>query len=199
MPTPVSIATATLAALFALAVSACDQQRPDEAPVTGPPSAPQIAEGGAVPAAPTPDGTADATEGVSGAFAIQPGLWRSTVTIEQMTVPGANRAETRAMNNVAPVTVEACNSNSDLIAFVQTGHQAKMQGCTLHERVVEGSRLRATVICRDAAQGSTTIRSQGSFTPTTLDMESVIQSTGTESGMEMRSNIVARRVGDCPA
>jgi hypothetical protein len=129
---------------------------------------------------------------------MQPGQYRTTVTMLEMTMPGIDSTSI----NMAPTTTEECVTTSDINEFTQGGMVDADSGetCTQNTMNSSGGRIQGEVSCT-GENGERTMQIDGSYTANHVEME--ITSTSAMPGgagqMTQRMRMVTDRVGECPA
>jgi len=138
----------------------------------------------------------DATD--SGTF-VRPGKWQSTVTIQEMTIPGmppefaARMKETMAKER----QFESC----------LTPEQAKRpkgdffaadKSCTYDHFEMGNGKIDATMRCAHEGMAQS-MTMQGSYTPDQyqMSMASRMEGTGPQAGTVMKMHVEAKRIGNC--
>ena len=125
---------------------------------------------------------------------IQPGKWQSTVTILDRQSPLLPRGAGAAMR-AHPSTLSACVT----AAQAADGPRAVLQGsngkCRYTSFNATGGRFNAVMVCTFAS-GSITATSNGTYTPTTLDVSGSSVMTG-RMQTTSKTHTSARRVGPC--
>jgi hypothetical protein len=129
---------------------------------------------------------------------IQPGQYRTTVTMLEMNIPGVP-----AQNiNMQPITTEDCVTSSDVAEFTQGSMVNADSGetCTQSSMNTAGGRIQGQSSCT-GPYGARTMQINGSYTANHVEME--INSTSDMPGgggqMSQRMRIVTERLGECPA
>jgi hypothetical protein len=148
------------------------------------------------PAAQAPG--ADAGGGAAMANSLQPGQYRTTVTMLEMSIPGVKSTNI----NMDPVTTEDCVTSSDVADFT-SGNMANAdagESCTQNNMSSSGGRIQGEATCT-GEYGARTMQMSGTYTSNHVDME--IASTSDMPGgggqMTQRMRIVTDRIGECPA
>jgi len=125
---------------------------------------------------------------------IQPGKWQSTVTILDMQSPHLPPGVAAGMR-AHPTTVTACIT----AAQAADGPRAVLQGsngkCRYTSFNATGGRFNSVMVCTFAS-GSITATSNGTYTPTTLDVSGSSVMTG-RMQTTSKTHTSARRVGAC--
>lgn len=132
---------------------------------------------------------------------VRPGKWLSTVTIEEMTIPGmppelaAKMKERTAAREVETcLTPEQANKpKEDFFAGVD-------KSCRYDHFEMDDGKIEATMRC-SKDQVVQTMTMSGNYSPDhyQMSMASKMDGAGPQSGMTMKMKVDARRVGDCDA
>jgi len=130
---------------------------------------------------------------------VRPGKWRSSVTIQEMTIPGmppefaARMKQTMAKERV----VESCLTPAEA-KRPRGDFFAADKSCTYDHFEFAHGKIDATMRCsHDGVSQSMTM--QGSYSPDEyqMAMASKMDGAGPQAGMVMKMHIDAKRVGDC--
>jgi hypothetical protein len=127
-------------------------------------------------------------------LAIQPGKWQSTVTILDMQSPRMPPGVAAGMR-AHPTTVTACVTAAQAADGPRSVLQASNGKCRYTSFNAAGGRLTAVMVCAFAS-GSMTVTSNGSYTPTTMDVSGSSVTTG-RMQMTTKTHTSGRRVGAC--
>jgi hypothetical protein len=148
--------------------------------------------------APGADSGGDAAGGGAMASSIQPGQYRTTVTMLEMNIPGVSSSNI----NMAPTTTEDCVTTSDVSEFTEGSMVDADSGetCTQNSMNTAGGQIHGQATCT-GENGTRTMQIDGTYTSNHVEME--ISSTSTMPGvtgqMTSRMRMVTDRIGDCPA
>lgn len=129
---------------------------------------------------------------------IEPGQYRTTVTMLEMTIPGVDSTNI----NMQPTTTEDCVTTSDVNEFTQGSMVNADSGetCTQNSMNSSGGRIQGEATCT-GENGTRTMQINGSYTSNHVEME--INSTNDMPGgagqMTQRMRIVTDRIGECAA
>ena len=133
---------------------------------------------------------------------VRPGMWLSTVTIEEMSIPGmppefaAKMKEqmVKASNHESCLTPEqAKKPKADFFAGVD-------KSCRYDHFEMDGGKIDAAMTCtHDKLVQKMTMA--GSYSPERYDMSMTtrMEGGGAQSGTTMKMKVAARRTGACPA
>jgi hypothetical protein len=133
---------------------------------------------------------------------IQPGLWESKVTIQEMSIPGLPpkyAAEMKQrMAQQRERTAKHCITEADVKKPKEDFFGAD-KSCKYDQFTMGGGKIDVAMTCKEENASQTT-RLTGSYTPTTysIDMSSS-GSGGEQSGMTMKMHVDAQRAGECTA
>jgi hypothetical protein len=144
-----------------------------------------------------PAATAAPAGGGSG-LTIQPGLWE--ITMEMRLAQATEMPAGMTLPQMPPTTVRSCvtpeqvsRANANFLSG--SGHAGI--NCDYSGVTVAGGRIHGTSTCsRPGTEVSVTM--DGSFTPTSYDINQQMQSTGRGRTMSSTNHLVGRRVGECP-
>jgi hypothetical protein len=134
--------------------------------------------------------------GAAASPSLQPGQWRSTVTIVDVQAPAAAAslaASMRGKQNVLNRCLNAAQAPGGLHLLL-SGGKAQCRFTRFH---LDGDHMSSTMVCTGPS-GSTTTNSTGSFTPTSFD---VTGTATTEGAMKMtiKTRTTGKRNGNCRA
>jgi hypothetical protein len=153
------------------------------------PPAQDGADGGAPSGAPVTDMTS-----------MQPGQYRTTVTVLEMNMPGVPASAMQNMN-MQPISTEECVTSTDIADFASNDMQVE-EGvtCTQNSMNTAGGRIEGSSTCQGPT-GARTMQMSGSYTSTHVEMDisSTAQMPNGAGEMTQRMRIVTDRIGDCPA
>lgn len=131
---------------------------------------------------------------------VSPGRWQTTVTLEEMVVPGmpAEMAEQMNAEVKSVETAESCltpeearRPREEFIA----GAQGK---CTYERFTMAGGKIDAEMTCKDG-NANLTLTIDGTYSADHYTARSTMKMIGavTNGGMTVKSKVEAKRVGDC--
>ena len=129
---------------------------------------------------------------------IRAGKWASSVTIEQMSMPGMPPQAAEQMKQMIAQThsSESCLSPEDVqrpsASFFSTNGDCRYDHFTMR-----GGRIDAQMRCE--AQGSTQVMEmKGTYSPNAYEMRMTSRGeAGAGQGMAMQMKVEAKRVGEC--
>jgi len=131
---------------------------------------------------------------------IEPGLWKSKVTVLDMNIPGMpaqyadkmkqSMAENRDQTNTHCVKPEDVKKPKEDFFGAD-------KNCRYEHFTMGGGKIDIQMVCKE--EGSTqTSNMSGSYTPTSYSMDmSMNGSGGQQNGMTMKMHVDANRVGEC--
>lgn len=167
----------TRIALFAvvLALAACSPP-PAKAPASAP----------AAPAAP--------------AFVdkIEPGEWRTTITIGDFNAPGLPPGMAKQMAAAGPTVVTDCVTTADVAEFGKKAvSQDEDETCTRNDVTFLGGRIAGEMVCTSDGRAMKSIYA-GTYSATRMDMTANVESDLAGAGkMTSKVTIVSERLGAC--
>jgi len=134
---------------------------------------------------------------------INPGQWRTKVTVEEMSFPGMTAAMQAQMQSIMgrqqDISVEHCISAEEArrpSAQFFTGKES--ESCRYDRFTMSGGKIDAVMRCDAKASGSMTLTVSGTYTPDSSTTRSDMNlSGGAEGGMRIRSVVENRRIGAC--
>ena len=150
------------------------------------------------PPAQAPGSDAGGSGGAAMTDSIQPGQYRTTVTMLEMNIPGVSSTNI----NMEPTTTEDCVTSSDVADFTSGSMVDADSGesCTQSSMSTGGGRIQGQATCT-GEHGARTMQINGTYTSNHVEME--ISSTSDMPGgagqMSQRMRIVTDRIGECPA
>ena len=134
---------------------------------------------------------------------IEPGLWQSKVTIEEMNIPGipvqfadkmrqsmADHKERSSSHCVTPEQVR--KPKEDFFA-------GEDKSCHYAQFTMGSGKMDIQMVCNEEGSTRTTMM-HGTYTPTSYSMDMSSQgSGGREAGMSMKMHVDSNRIGECSA
>jgi hypothetical protein len=138
-----------------------------------------------------------APAGGSGGLNIQPGLWE--VTMEMRTTQATGMPAGMTIPQMPPSTIRSCVTPEQVSRananFLNGGGHPGMN-CDYSGVTVAGGRIQGTSSCSRAGMEAR-VTMDGSFTPTSYDINQQMQSTSHGRTMSSTNHLVGRRVGEC--
>jgi hypothetical protein len=129
----------------------------------------------------------------AGDLSLQPGQWRSVVTIVDASAPAAPAiaASMKGKKNVLASCLSAAQAPHGLHLLLSGGNAQ----CRFTSFTLNANHFSSTMVC-SGRSGATTTQNTGSFSPTGFD----ISGTATTAGairMTMKTRTVGQRIGGC--
>lgn len=131
---------------------------------------------------------------------VEPGLWESKVTIQEMNVPGIPAEYADKMKQ--QMAQHQMQSSKHCITPEEVKKPKEdffggSKSCKYDHFTMGGGKIDIAMVC--SAEGSTqTMNASGSYTPTTYSLDMANSATGGEQqGMTMKMHVDSRRVGEC--
>ena len=138
---------------------------------------------------------------MNGGQMVEPGLWESKVTIQEMNIPGlpAGYADKmkQEMANHQQQSSKRCLTPDEVKKPKEDFFAGADKSCKYQHFTMGGGKIDIQMVC--AEEGSTqTTNMSGSYTPTSYSMDmSSNASGGGQSGMTMKMHVDSNRVGKC--
>lgn len=134
-------------------------------------------------------------------YMVQPGLWQSKVTVEEMNIPGMPAEYADKMKQVMAEHREHATSHCLTPDQVKKPKEDFFAGqdksCHYAHFTMGGGKIDIQMVCNEEGTTQTT-NMAGTYTPTSYSMDmSTNASGGRESGMNMKMHVDAQRVGQC--
>jgi uncharacterized protein DUF3617 len=138
----------------------------------------------------------------NGSF-VRPGLWQSTVTFEQLDMPGmpkemADKVKATMMQKGAHVS-ESCLTEEEVKRPKEEFFTGKNNACRYDHFTMSGGKIDAVMHCgKDGAMQ--TMQMTGTYSPESYQMHMSTKVEGggpAEGGMAMRMRVEAKRIGEC--
>lgn len=132
---------------------------------------------------------------------IEPGLWQSKVTIQEMNIPGLPAQYADKMKQTMAEHRNEASSHCVTAADVKKPSEdffGADKSCRYEHFTMGSGKIDIEMVCRE--EGSTqTTKMAGTYTPTSysMDMSSKRAGTGTEGAMTMKMHVDSQRVGEC--
>ncbi len=153
------------------------------------------------PASQAPDQNADNAAPPASMNQMQPGQYRTTMTILDMNMPGVP-AGAMANMHPAPIVTEHCVTATDITDYTAPDLTQGPGGmtCTAVRSNSSGGRIDNEATCTGPT-GTMTMHMVGAYTPTRVEMEmtSTTQMPNNAGVMTQRMQMVNERIGECPA
>jgi len=130
---------------------------------------------------------------------IEPGLWQSKVTIQEMNIPGmpAQYADKMKQEIAAhrDESTKHCVKPEDVKKPKEDFFGAD-KNCRYDHFTMGGGKIDIAMVCKQENMTQTT-NMAGSYTPTTYALDMNSKGTGPQQGMTMKMHVDAKRVGEC--
>ncbi len=133
---------------------------------------------------------------------VEPGLWQSKVTIQEMNIPGipARYADRMKQEMAAhqQQTSKRCLTKEEAKKPKEGFFAGQDKSCRYGHFTMGGGKIDIQMVC--TAEGHTqTTNMAGSYTPTSYAMDMSSQGSGGagEGNMSMKMHVDAQRVGEC--
>lgn len=137
----------------------------------------------------------------SSAAMVEPGLWQSKVTVQEMTIPGLPpQFAAKMKESMAEHQQQAskhCLTQKDARKPKEDFFAGQDKACTYQHFTMGAGRIDIQMVCKEPETVQSTSIS-GSYTPTSysIDMAST-GSGGAQQGMTMKMHVDAQRIGEC--
>jgi hypothetical protein len=138
---------------------------------------------------------------MNGGQMVEPGLWESKVTIQEMTIPGmpAQYAD-KMKQSIAEhqqQTSKRCLTPAEVKKPKEDFFTGQDKSCKYRHFTMGGGKIDIQMVCSEEASTQTTNMS-GSYTPTSYSMDMSSNASGSEQqGMTMKMHVDSKRVGEC--
>jgi hypothetical protein len=137
---------------------------------------------------------------VAGATLPEPGLYKVSVEIEEMAMPGmpAGMADQMKQSMAAQMAVETCLTEADRADMVKN-MAPKTDGCTWNKYEMSGGKIDAQMTCEtpDGGTAVTTMNGTVSSTGVEMVMENTQKGGTQESGSHIKMRMKNTRIGEC--
>ena len=143
--------------------------------------------------------TAPAPAAASGGpTGIQPGQYRTVVTIVSASIPGVPAAQLQAMQG-HPMTDESCVTSSDINELARKSLVDADEGesCSDNHLTATNGRLEGGATCTNADGDTHTMQVTGSYTSTHIDMDATMSGQTAAGQMTQHVSMVSDRTGAC--
>lgn len=133
---------------------------------------------------------------------VQPGLWQSKVTIEQLNMPGmppefADKMK-QSMAETKQQASEHCLTEADVKKPKEDFFGGADKSCRYEHFTMGGGKIDIAMVCKQD-NGAQTTSMTGTYTRTSYSMDMSSSGTGDSRGMTMKMHVESRRVGECSA
>ncbi len=130
---------------------------------------------------------------------VQPGLWQSKVTVQEMNIPGMPPQMAQQMKQRM---AESRNESSKHCIKPEDVKKPKEdffgadRSCRYGHFAMGGGKIDIAMTCRQENMTQTTT-ANGSYTPTTYSLDVASIGTGPQQGMTMKMHVDSQRIGEC--
>lgn len=138
---------------------------------------------------------------MNGGQMVEPGLWESKVTVQEMNIPGipAQYADKMKQNMAEHQqhSSKHCLTPADVRKPKEDFFAGQDKSCKYQHFTMGDGKIDIQMVCSEEGSTQTTNMS-GSYTPTSYSMDmSSNASGGEQKGMSMKMHVDSRRVGEC--
>ncbi len=132
---------------------------------------------------------------------IEPGMWESKVTVQEMNIPGMPAAYADRMKQEIAAHREAaskhCLTKDDVKKPKEDFFAGEDKSCRYAHFTMGGGKMDIQMVCK-AEDSTQTTNMSGTYTPTSYSMDvSSTASGGQREGMGMKMHADAQRIGEC--
>jgi hypothetical protein len=140
---------------------------------------------------------------MNGGQMVEPGLWESKVTIQEMNIPGLPPEYAEKMKQHMAAnrmqTSKHCLTPDEVKKPKEDFFAGKDKSCKYSHFTMGGGKIDIQMVCNEEASTQTTNMS-GSYTPTSYSMDMSSNGSGGSGegkGMSMKMHVDSQRVGEC--
>jgi hypothetical protein len=127
---------------------------------------------------------------------IEPGEWRTTITISDFNAPGLPPGMAKQMAAAGPTVVTDCVTSADVAEFGRKAVSVN-EKCTRNDVTFAGGRIAGEMVCTEGG-GSVKSTYAGTYNATRMDMAASVESDmGGAGKMTSKVAIVSERLGAC--
>ena len=130
---------------------------------------------------------------------VEPGLWQSKATVEEMNIPGMPAQYADKMKQEIAAhrndSSKHCIKPEDVKKPKEDFFGAD-KSCRYDHFTMGGGKIDIQMVCKQENMTNTT-NMTGSYTPTTYSMDMAMNGSGPQQGMTMKMHVDAQRVGEC--
>ena len=132
---------------------------------------------------------------------VEPGLWRSKATVEEMNIPGIPAQYAAQMKQSMAEHRNEASSHCVTAADVKKPKEdffGADKSCRYEHFTMGGGKIDIAMVCKMEGATQTTSMA-GTYTPTTysMDMSSKGSGEGMQNGMSMKMHVDSKRIGEC--
>lgn len=155
-----------------------------------PPASQPGANGASAPGAPA--------SGASVGTALQPGQYRTTVTIVSMNMPGMPAGMAEKMRSQPNVT-EDCVTSEDVAELTRKSlvNEDSNQHCSENHITSANGRIDGTATCSMGEGGSYTMQMHGTYGGNHVEMDMTTSGQTPMGPMQQQMHMVTERIGEC--
>jgi hypothetical protein len=128
---------------------------------------------------------------------VQPGKWKTTVTISEAKIPGVPPAALARMQ-AKPMVDEDCITTDDVRSFIgQHAMSDDDDNCSTNTVTAAGGKVSGEAICTDDDGLKKTASVTGTYSATTIDLSLVIAGQTPKGPMSQKIHVAGARIGAC--
>ncbi len=130
---------------------------------------------------------------------VEPGLWQSKVTVQEMNIPGMPPQYAAKMKQSLAEQREQSTKHCITDADVKKPKEdffGADKSCHYAHFTMGAGKIDIQMVCRQESLTQTT-NLNGSYTPTSYSLDMNSSGSGPQSGMTMKMHVDAQRVGQC--
>jgi hypothetical protein len=131
---------------------------------------------------------------------IEPGLWQSHVTVQEMNIPGLPPQFADKMKQTFAEHRNDTNSHCVKPEDVKKPKEdffGADKSCRYEHFTMGGGKIDVAMVCHEE-EATNTMNMSGSYTPTSYSMDTSMKgSGGPQNGMSMKMHVDAHRIGEC--
>jgi Protein of unknown function (DUF3617) len=132
---------------------------------------------------------------------IEPGLWQSKVTVQEMNIPGLPAQYAEKMKQSMAEHRNQASSHCVTAADVKKPKEdffGADKSCKYEHFTMGGGKIDIQMVCKEEASTQTT-NMAGTYTPTSYSMDMSSKGSGEDmqGGMSMKMHVDSQRVGEC--
>ena len=134
---------------------------------------------------------------------LNPGNWKSTMSMEKFEIPGASAEIQARANQMAgqSQSMESCMSAAQAKLGVRDYSKSMQQGdCQMNDFTSGGGKMSGTMSCKSGALGATALKMEGTYTEDMVEMAlagEVSQPSLPGGKANIAMKIASERTGDC--
>jgi hypothetical protein len=138
---------------------------------------------------------------MNGGVTVQPGLWESKVTVQEMSIPGMPAQYAGKMKQVMAEHQQQSSKHCLTPAEAKRPKEGfftnKDDSCKYDHFTMGNGKIDIAMVCKGEGFSQNTVMS-GTYTPTSYSMDMASKGAGgDQQGMTMKMHIDAKRVGEC--